>query len=88
MGLDVAWDMLIGTALICSGLALWRCRPFGPWWAVPSIALGAALMLLNAMTFPWPPASRGLFDIGPAIGLFVIALAARLTRLGRRAART
>ena len=88
MGLDVAWDMLIGAALISSGVALWRCRRLGPWWALPSIALGAALIVLNAMTFPWPPASRGLFDIGPAIGLFVMALAARLALLGRSAART
>jgi hypothetical protein len=87
MGLDVAWDMLIGTALVCSGAALWRCGGFGPWWAAPSIALGAALIVLNALTFPWPPASRGLVDIGPVIGLFVMALAARLALLGRRAAR-
>jgi hypothetical protein len=85
LGLDVAWDMLIGTALICSGAALWRCRRFGPWWAGGSMALGAALIVLNAMTFPWPPATRGLFDIGPAIGLFVMTLAARLALLGRRA---
>ena len=38
--------------------------------------LGIALIVLNAATFPWPPADRGLFDIGPFIGLFVIALAA------------
>jgi len=86
MGLDVAWDVLIGMALICSGVALRRHSGFGPWWAFPSIAFGAALIALNAMTFPWPPASRGLFDIGPAIGLFVIALAARLALLGGRAA--
>ena len=86
MGLDVAWDMLIGMALMCSGVALRRRSGFGPSWAWPSIALGAALIVLNAMTFPWPPASRGLIDIGPAIGLFVMALATRLAVLGRRAA--
>ena len=86
MGLDVAWDMLIGMALICSGVALRRRSGFGPRWAFPSIALGAALIALNAMTFPWPPASGGLFDIGPAFGLLVMALAARLALLGHRAA--
>jgi hypothetical protein len=73
-GLDVAWDFLIGMAL--SG--------FGPVWASISALLGAALIALNAATFPWPPADRGLVDIGPLIGVFVIVLASRLTVLGRR----
>jgi hypothetical protein len=41
-----------------------------------------ALIALNAATFPWPPGDRGLIDIGPVIGLFVIVLAARLMTLG------
>jgi peptidoglycan/LPS O-acetylase OafA/YrhL len=84
-GLDVAWDMLIGTALILSGSAMRRRRGLGPVWAIPSVVLGVALIVLNAATFPWPPADRGLFDIGPLIGAFVMALAARLAILGRRA---
>jgi hypothetical protein len=47
--------------------------------------LGAALIVLNAATFPWPPADRGLIDIGPFIGIFVMVLAARLSILGSRA---
>jgi hypothetical protein len=86
LGLDVAWDMLIGTALIFSGLALRRRSGLGPGWAIPSVILGAALILLNAATFPWPPGDRGLIDIGPFIGAFVMALAARLAILGKRAA--
>ncbi|HEU4366586.1 MAG TPA: hypothetical protein VFT13_14115 [Candidatus Krumholzibacteria bacterium] len=84
-GLDVAWDMLIGTALIFSGVAIRRRSGLGMGWAIPSGALGAALIVLNAATFPWPPADRGLFDIGPFIGVFVLVLASRLVFLGRRA---
>lgn len=84
-GLDVAWDMLIGTALVFSGAAMRRRGGLGPGWAFPSAVLGIALIVLNAATFPWPPADRGLFDIGPFIGLFVIALGTRLALLGRRA---
>lgn len=84
-GLDVAWDMLIGTSLVFSGIAMRARTGFGLGWAVPSGALGIALIALNAATFPWPPASRGLFDIGPLIGVFVFALAARLMILGLRA---
>jgi hypothetical protein len=84
LGLDVAWDMLIGTALIFSGVAIRGRRGLGIAWAVPSVLLGAALIVLNAATFPMPPGSAGLVDIGPAIGLFVILLATRLVVLGRR----
>jgi hypothetical protein len=86
-GLDVAWDMLIGIALVFSGASIRPRRGLGLAWAVPSAALGVALIALNAATFPWPPAARGLFDVGPLIGLFVFALAARLTVLGIRARR-
>jgi hypothetical protein len=86
LGLDVAWDMLVGTALVFSGAAMRRRSGLGPGWGIPSATLGIALILLNAATFPWPPGDRGLLDIGPLIGLFVMALAARLTLLGRRAA--
>jgi hypothetical protein len=87
LGLDVAWDMLIGTALVLSGMAMRRRSGLGLGWALPSAALGVALIVLNAATFPWPPADRGLVDIGPVIGLFVMALATRLAVLGGRAAR-
>ena len=87
LGLDVAWDMLIGTALILWGLALRTRANFGPGWAFPSLAFGILLIGLNAATFPWPPANRGLFDIGPFIALFMLALNARLALLGRRAQR-
>ncbi|MFN8179705.1 MAG: hypothetical protein U0167_17380 [bacterium] len=86
LGLDVAWDLLIGTALIFSGLALRGRSGLGLGWAVPSIVLGVALILLNAATFPYPPADRGLVDVGPAVGLFVMILSARLVFLGRRPA--
>ncbi len=81
-GLDVAWDMLIGVALVFSGLALRGRSGLGPGWGIPSVALGAALIAFNAATFPWPPAGAGLVDVGPLIGLFVMALAGRLALSG------
>jgi hypothetical protein len=84
LGLDVAWDLLIGTSLVLSGLAMRRRTGLGSGWAVPSAVLGVALVVLNAATFPWPPADRGFFDVGPLVGLFVLALGGRLALLGRR----
>ncbi len=86
LGLDVAWDFLIGTTLVLWALAMRRRRGLGPGWAAPSALFGIALIGLNAATFPWPPGDRGLFDIGPFIALFFVALAARLMTLGRAAA--
>jgi hypothetical protein len=85
LGLDVAWDMLIGTALILSGTAMRRRNGLGLGWAICSVALGVVLIVLNAATFPWPPGDRGLIDIGPFIGVFVMALGVRLSILGWRA---
>ncbi len=84
LGLDVAWDLLIGTGLIFSGVALCRRSGFGPGWGVPSVLFGILLIGLNAATFPWPPNTRGLFDIGPFIAVFLVALSTRLLILGRR----
>ena len=48
--------------------------------------LGAALIVLNAASFPWPPGSHGLVDLGPLAGLFFAGMAVRLVLLGRAAA--
>ncbi len=85
LGLDVAWDLLIGTALIFWGLAMGRRGGLGPYWGYPSVAFGIALIVLNGSTFPTPPANAGLFDIGPFIAAFMLLLAGRLTWLGWRA---
>ncbi len=84
LGLDVAWDILIGVAMVLLGAAMRRRSGLGLVWAIPSIVLGIAMIGLNAATFPRPPANGGLFDVGPLVGFFVMLLAARLVVLGRR----
>jgi len=86
LGLDVAWDFLMGTAMICWGVAMRRRGAFGPWWGVPLAVLGGALIVLNAASFPWPPGSHGLVDLGPLAGLFFAGMAVRLVLLGRASA--
>jgi len=86
LGLDVAWDFLMGTAMIFWGVAMRGHRGFGPWWGIPLAVLGIAVIVLNAATFPWPPGSHGLFDIGPLAAVFFVGIGIRLILLGRRTA--
>ncbi len=87
LGLDVGWDLLIGTALIFWGFAIRRRSGLGLGWGAPATVFGVALIGLNAATFPIPPVNHGLFDIGPFIAVYMLALSVRLAFLGRRASR-
>ena len=82
-GLDVTWDFLGGMMLVCWGLAIRRRKGFGTIWGIASLVFGIAIVVLNAATFPYPPADRGLFDLGPVIGVFMLAMSVRLAFLGR-----
>lgn len=83
-GIDVAWDFFIGTAFILTGVAMRRVPGLGLLWGLPLSILGALLIVLNAWTFPWPPNTRGLFDLGPFCASFMLIFSVRLVLLGRR----
>jgi hypothetical protein len=42
--------------------------------------LPAAGLILNLYTFPIPPADQRLPDVGPAVGLFYVAIIIQLIR--------
>lgn len=81
-GLDVAWDFFIGTTFILTGIALRRVPSLGLLWGLPLSILGALLIVLNAWAFPWPPNTRGLFDIGPFCAVYMLIFSIRLVLLG------
>ncbi|WP_428657856.1 hypothetical protein [Runella sp.] len=83
MGMDVAWDMFIGTYLLLFLFSTQRITTL-KWWGLTGGILGIALMILNVYTFPIPPANSGLFDLGPFIALFLFALHVRMFFLGRQ----
>jgi hypothetical protein len=84
LGLDIAWDILIGVSMIFSAIALKGRSGFGFWWAAPVMILGVLMLVLNAATFPWPPGEAGLFDIGPFVGIYMLMIAIRFMVLARR----
>ncbi len=84
LGIDVAWDFFIGTAFILTGIGARRVAGLGLPWGLPLSVLGVLLIALNAWTFPWPPNTRGLFDIGPFCAAYMLIFGIRLVMLGRR----
>jgi hypothetical protein len=81
-GLDLAWDLFLVLWMVFTGVAMIRHPRLGRWWGLPAIVLGAVLLVLNAITVPDPPAAAGLFDPGPLVGLYALALSGYLVKLG------
>ncbi|MCE5273325.1 hypothetical protein LLH00_18765 [bacterium] len=83
LGLDVAWDIYIGLGAGLFSLAMLRRPGFGRLFGIPGLLLSVALLALNLGTFPTPPGDAGLFDIGPPVGLWFLAVFVRLAFLAR-----
>jgi len=80
LGLDVAWDAYAGLGTICFALAMLRHPRFGIIFAVFGIVIGAGLLALHLYTFPTPPQNAGLVDLGPAMGLWYLAVTIQMWR--------
>jgi hypothetical protein len=75
-GLDVVWDLYLAAGTLGFAICFFRGRWFAN-WAVPGAAVALALIVLNLATFPEPPASAGLVDVGPLVGLWYFTLGLR-----------
>lgn len=73
LGLDVAWDIYIGIGTILFAASMLRHARFGWPFALPGLALGLLVIVLNLVVFPTPPAEAGSVDIGPFVGLWYLA---------------
>jgi hypothetical protein len=82
LGIDLAWDVFLGVSMICLSLAITRVRGFRLYWSVPAMLLGISVIVLNLITLPDPPNTKGIPDIGPFLGVFVTLLAVRVLLLG------
>lgn len=82
LGLDVAWDVFIGASLVLGSIPMSFHSRLGLAWGIPSAIFGLLVIGLNVVTFPWPPDTRGLFDIGPFVGIYTIALGVWMAILG------
>lgn len=84
-GLDLAWDLFLVLWLVLTGVAMMGHPRFGVWWGIPAIVMGLVLLVINGITVPDPPASAGLFDPGPLVGLYALILSVYILVLGLRA---
>ncbi len=84
-GLDLAWDLFLVLWLVLTGVAMMGHPRFGVWWGLPAIVMGLVLLVINGITVPDPPASAGLFDPGPLVGLYALILSVYILVLGLRA---
>lgn len=74
LGLDIAWDIWITAGAVFLAVALLRHPRFPAVIGWTGIAAAALVLALNLWTFPVPPASAGLFDAGPILGLWYLAV--------------
>ncbi len=77
-GLDVAWDLYVGTGTILFALCMFGRRGLGVWFAVPGLLISIIFLIFNISTFPKPPDTAGLVDLGPLVGLWYLGVYMRL----------
>jgi len=80
LGIDLAWDAYIGLGTICFAVAVLRHPRFGRVFAFSGLAIAVGLLGLNLYIFPKPPARAGRIDLGPAVGLWYLAVTIQMWR--------
>ena len=70
LGVDITFDIFYSVAFILYSILMFNHPRFGKIFSISGIVLFSALLFLNLFTFPHPPASKGLFDVGPITGLW------------------
>lgn len=77
-GLDVAWDLYVGTGTILFALCMFGRRGLGVWFALTGLLISIIFLIFNIGTFPKPPDTAGLVDLGPLVGLWYLVVYMRL----------
>ena len=77
-GLDMAFDVFVSTGTFLLAVALVRQPRFGAWFGVPGMAIAAAGLFLNAISFPEVNAGdAGYIDPAPFFVVFYVVLSSK-----------
>ncbi len=82
--LDIAYDIWLTLGGAFLSVACMRHPWFGKIYGWTGIMAFGGLLFLNLFTFPYVPAESGLFDLGPVVGLWFVALLIQTIRRARR----
>ncbi len=80
LGMDVAFDVFFCLAMLCFAVVFYRLPHYGRVVGISGIALASGLLVLNLWTFPRPPASVGLIDLGAANALWWLVVIVQAVR--------
>ena len=86
LGLDVVWDLYIGTSLLVFAAGMWLRG--GAWRIAGAVGvpLAIAFLFINVWTFPVPPGEAGLIDLGPFAAFWYLGVAIAILWSSRGAA--
>lgn len=74
LGLDVSWDMFIAGGTFFFAINMLNHPRFGKLIGGVGILVAIALLILNLITFPEPPAEAGFMDLGPFVGIWYLVV--------------
>jgi uncharacterized membrane protein len=74
LGLDVVWDVFIFLGTLLFAICAWGHPKLGKIVSIAGIIIAVSLIVLNAYTFPVPPAESELIDLGPLVGIWYLAV--------------
>ena len=81
LGMDVAWDIFISLGTLLFAISMLRDARFGWILGIAGILIAIALLILNLLTFPTPPAAKNLVDLGPLVGIWYLVVTIMMIRL-------
>ncbi len=74
LGRDITFDIFYTLTFILYSILMFNHPRFGKVFSISGIVLFSSLLFLNLFTFPHPPSSKGLFDVGPITGLWALVV--------------
>ena len=84
LGMDVAWDVMIGASVVLFGIAMQGHPAYGRLLGGIGVVLGILLLGFNLYHFPVPPANSNSIDWGPFVALWMMVVFVMLVRQSRK----